>query len=234
MIRAWFKFFRIVNLPTVPGDALVGAAVCGAFGWRPALVSVLMYLFGLAQNDILGAKTDAGRPIPEGKISLRAAKDAAACCWIGAAVLATVLGASGMPFSAWIYIGVMTVLISAYNVTKRPILMGLCRGCGVLFGAAWAGIPSAGWILPVVLAAVWTAYIAGVTKYSEGEELDEGRRRTVGFLIGALVYLQLITLIILYLIRPECPALRLALLTGAALLVLLRLLKHALPEVSAS
>ena len=58
--------------------------------------------------------------------------------------------------------------------------------------------------------------------------------RTVGLLIGALVYLQLLVLILLYLVRPGCSALRPALLTGAALLVLLRILKRAFPKVSAS
>ena len=80
-------------------------------------------------------------------------------------------------------------------------------------------------------ALVWTLYIAGVTKYSEGEEKQPGKRATVGFLIGALVYLQLAALVAFAL---QAPSTRGLLLTGAALLVLLRVVKRALPKVSAS
>ena len=73
---------------------------------------------------------------------------------------------------------------------------------------------------------VSTIYIAAVTWYSTGEELDPAKKRRVGFLIGAIVYLQLIALLI-FRVNP-------LLLTGAALLVILRLLKRFLPGVSAS
>ena len=29
-MNPWLRFFRVVNLPTVPGDVLVGAAAAGA------------------------------------------------------------------------------------------------------------------------------------------------------------------------------------------------------------
>ena len=88
----WLRFFRVVNLPTVPGDVLVGASVAAAVSSpatgmaRPlcaaCLASVFMYMFGLAQNDIFGAKTDVGRPIPEGLLPLASAKAACAVCWL--------------------------------------------------------------------------------------------------------------------------------------------------------
>ena len=70
-----------------------------------------------------------------------------------------------------------------------------------------------------------------MTKYSEGEETQPGRKATVGFLIGALVYLQLVALVAFALQEPSSRGL---LIAGAALLVLLRVLKRALPKVSAS
>ena len=85
------------------------------------------------------------------------------------------------------------------------------------------------WGCALALAAVvlvWTGYIAAVTKYSEGEEADEAKRRRVGFLIGAIVYLQLIALIV-FPVKPF-------LIAGAVLLIALRLMKRLLPEVSAS
>ena len=82
-------------------------------------------------------------------------------------------------------------------------------------------------------AMVWLLYIAAVTKYSEGEELDPVRRRRVGFLIGAIVYLQLIALFVFHCLVPTV-ATRNLLLAGAGMLIALRLVKRSLPKVSAS
>ena len=138
----------------------------------------------------------------------------------------------------------LVVAILAYNRTKRPLLMGLCRGINVGLGAA-ALFPLLMWILVFVRAplhacsvaavvVVWTVYIAAVTKYSEGEELDPARRRRVGMLVGGIVYLQLAVLIALALLFPQSGALKPLLLAGAAMLVLLRLFKSIFPKVSAS
>ena len=62
---------------------------------------------------------------------------------------------------------------------------------------------------------------------------DPAKKRCVGFLIGALVYLQLLVLLISYLHAPAAVT-RGALLGGAAMLVALRFLKRCLPKVSAS
>ena len=80
-VLAWLRLFRVVNLPTVPGDVFVGAALMSFFSWRAmsglaaaACASVFLYMFGLADNDIVGAKGDSGRPIPDGEITLGAAR----------------------------------------------------------------------------------------------------------------------------------------------------------------
>ena len=207
----WLRFFRVVNLPTVPGDVLAGASVAAAVSSpatgmaRPlcaaCLASVFMYMFGLAQNDIFGAKTDVGRPISEGLLPLASAKAACAVCWLLSGLVFLCLH-SGMPFYAFAYVLAMT------------------------------GMSLSFWIAGGV-ALVWTAYIWAVTKYSEGEEDDPAKKRCVGFLIGALVYLQLLVLLISYLHAPTAVT-RGALLGGAAMLVALRFLKRCLPKVSAS
>ena len=105
-MKAWLRLFRVVNLPTVPGDVLVGAAalvgscssgVCTtavssslARVWWAAAASVFLYAFGLADNDIVGAKTDRNRPIPDGEISLGAARIARALCLCAALVIASI------------------------------------------------------------------------------------------------------------------------------------------------
>ena len=119
-----------------------------------------------------------------------------------------------------------------------------CRGINVVLGAT-AIYPILMWFriflraplhvcTVAVAAVVWTIYIAAVTKYSEGEELDPARRRRVGMLVGGIVYLQLVALIVLTLASPRPETLRPLLVAGAVLLVLLRAFRSAWPKVSAS
>ena len=268
MLRPWLKLFRVVNLPTVPGDVLVGAALamwcCGGSASasaqdmaRIALAAVsscLLYMFGLVDNDIVGAATDNGRPIPDGQISMRAARiarmlglllgvaaSASAACFV---VDGAAFGVEYAVMFAICQIAAALALVAAivaYNRTKRPLLMGLCRGLNVLLGVS-SVLPSLLWLrlflraplqscAVAVVAAVWTVYIAAVTKYSEGEESDPERRRSVGRLIGGIVYLQLVVLIVLAIANPYVNPL---LLAGAVLLVVLRVFRRAFPKVSAS
>lgn len=244
-MKAWLRFFRVVNLPTVPGDIWVGAVavwfgagiICdyGAPLFNATIAGALLYLFGLADNDIVGAKTDKGRPIPDGQISMRAARIARTLCVIGAIAVGLTpdpVALRSLPWMWWPAAFALVCSIVAYNRTKDWVLMGLCRGlnvvCGgtVALGALGGGLKSATTILWLgVCAAVWTVYIAAVTKYSEGEEMDAAKKRRVGFLVGAIVYLQIIALL--------CFQSGIVVLVGV-LLVVMRLMKRFLPEVSAS
>lgn len=244
-LLAWLRFFRIVNLPTVPGDVLAGAAavfyMAGDGALFPVVFAILAscctYLYGLADNDIVGAKTDADRPIPNGEISLGAARAARGLCWGGTLVFGAV---GNLPPAWWLLTLGLFAAIVVYNRTKNAWLMGACRGFNLLTGAAAVfACPDGGcglraWIFPGALAALWTLYIGGVTRYSEGEELDPHKRQTVGFLIGALIYLQLAALVLFTLNAPRVPVFRPMLLTGAVMLVCLRLFRSCLPKVSAS
>lgn len=240
-LKAWLRFFRAVNLPTVPGDILAGAALWPCFAgcapvWRhvaaAAAASVFLYMFGLADNDIVGAKTDRGRPIPDGEISLGAARSARSACLFAAMGIALVADIPGLWWSAAFALLVAIVL---YNRTKWSALMGLCRALNLVCGVAGAGnifsMDAALLAEPVIVAAaVWLIYIWGVTKYSEGEEADPARKRRVGVLIGALVWLQLaVTLIPAVWLR--CLPFAIAQL---AMIALLFLFKRLMPKVSAS
>ena len=248
MLKPWLRLFRVVNLPTVPGDVLVGAAAFSAGGLVSArdlalasAASVFLYMFGLADNDIVGAGTDSGRPIPDGEISLPAAKRArAACLCAGLGLLA----AGGTLMLSALAVAVATVAaVLVYNRTKRPLWMGACRGLNALLGAAvfaplwfmpraWERAPLAVCAVAVVVL-VWTAYIAAVTRYSEGEETDPARRRRVGLLIEGIVHLQMLALVIFTLLWPSHST-RLLLVAGAVLLILSCAIKAALPKISAS
>lgn len=242
MLKSWLKLFRVVNLPTVPGDVLAGVASFSLAGdcyapvwvaWAAGL-SVLIYMFGLVDNDIVGVKSDSGRPIADGEISLNLARV------VRFVILLTVLVVAGLvrlPVDWYWAAFALIIVILVYNRTKSAVLMGCCRGLNVGCGFAVAsGSAESVWLdwrlaLPFAVAAVFTVYIAAVTKYSEGEEKDPARKARVGMLIGAHVYLQLATLIVFALLSPSTAPLMVA---GAILLVVLRILKHTLPGVSAS
>ena len=246
MLKAWLRLFRVVNLPTVPGDIWVGAVavwfgagiICdyGVPLFNATIAGVLLYMFGLADNDIVGAKSDEGRPIPGGQISMKAARIARALCVIGAIAIGLTpdpVALCPLPWMWWPAAFALVCSIIVYNRTKSWALMGLCRGLNVLCGGTVAfctsltgGQETASPLLWLGLcAAVWTVYIAAVTKYSEGEEMDAAKKRRVGFFVGAIVYLQIITLLSFQS--------GIVVLVGV-LLVAMRLMKRFLPEVSAS
>ena len=235
--HAWLRFFRVVNLPTVPGDVFVGAAAASCStpalpDWRAisvaSLASVLLYMFGLADNDIVGAATDTDRPIPQGLISLKAARIARALCLVFALAVAI---AFGLPQIWWVPFVGIAVSIILYNRTKWPLVMGLCRGFNLLcgFAAAYHALPP-NRIGAIVAAAIWTLYIFAVTKYSEGEELDPARKRRVGILIGALVWLQLVVALVPALVFHDF----VFTIAQLVMIALLFLFKHLMPKVSAS
>ena len=236
----------MVNLPTVPGDIWVGAVavwfgagvICdyGTPLFNATIAGGLLYMFGLADNDIVGAKTDEGRPIPDGRISMRAARIARALCVISAIAVGLApdpVAQRSLPWMWWPAAFALVCSIVVYNRTKSWALMGLCRGLNVVCGGAVAvgaslisGEDAASPLMWLgVCVAVWAVYIAAVTKYSEGEEMDAAKKRRVGFLVGAIVYLQIIALL--------CFQSGIVVLVGV-LLVVMRLMKRFLPEVSAS
>ena len=180
-LSAWLRLFRVQNLVTVPGDVLVGAAAGGglvaANASRLALLcaaSVCLYLYGLVDNDLVGAKTDPKtRPLAAGEISLGAARVARTLC-LCLAVLALYFG-----HGSFLLLVALTVAIQVYNRTKSPILMGAARGLNVLLGGpAW------------IAAAIWLAYVAGVTKFSERETVDPTNEKKVAALVYGLLGLQ--------------------------------------------
>lgn len=259
VLMAWLRLFRVVNLPTVPGDLFVGAAAAlaadGTFPanasgmglslsarllsplWWAAGASVFLYMFGLVHNDITGAKTDKGRPVADGEISLDAAWAAAAAC-LGFAALAGYMGglfttaARGPGVSPWLrYALLLVASIVAYNHTKQWWLMGFCRALNVVLGAAAIGVVN---MRVASIAVLWWLYISLVTLYSDGEDKNPAKKSFVGVLVGAIVYLQLAALVALALTYPRATAMRALLAGGACALAALRLFKSMFPRVSAS
>ena len=109
-------------------------------------------------------------------------------------------------------------------ITALNLLCGAAVVCGSPFHLCLEPEETCWWPLAAV-AAVWTIYMAAVTKYSEGEEMDAAKKRRVGFLVGAIIYLQIIAML---LFQSGIVVLL------AVALVLMRMMKRFLPEVSAS
>ena len=250
-LHPWLRLFRVVNLPTVPGDVLIGAsaliagiaksgscttAVASSLApvWWAAVASVFLYMFGLADNDIVGAKVDRSRPIPDGEISISAARAARLLCLLAVAGAAA---AGGLPLLWRCAAGVLVAVVAVYNRTKWSVLMGACRGGNVLCGALsivvgnCRGVPGDGRLFVLLPVIVWTIYIWIVTKYSEGEETDPVRRSRVGTLIGGILLLQIVTI-------GACVAANLnlwpLLAVSISLLAIHKVVLRLLPRVSAS
>lgn len=239
-LRGFLRLFRVVNLPTVPGDVLVGAAVYMHFSNAKldmlqlslaCLASVFIYMFGLADNDIVGAsKDDSGRPIVDGEVSLGAARFARFSAIILAMLIAN---EAKLHIAWWIAALLLTMTVVLYNRSKNCVHMGFCRAIDVALGGCAVGgatfssaTTQPARISLVVVALLVGAYITAVTYYSRGEEFDPRKKRIVGYLVGAIVYFQLVVLLIF----PSKPLL----IGGVVMLLLLRSLKRLLPEVEAS
>ena len=206
-MKAWLQFFRIPNLPTAPGDALAGAAVVlllrgGSISaaLTAGVAALFHYMYGLADNDVTGAASDAERaperPIPCGAISLRAAKIARSVCLFASLLSGAV---AHLPPAWWMGVAALTAAICVYNRVKSLWLMGLCRGLSVLCGAlavlprgfTFHGCP-AELLMAASLALGWTLYIAAVTKLSEGEESDCGGLSPRRYLLGLAAFTPLL------------------------------------------
>ena len=259
-LMTWLRFFRIVNLPTVPGDVLVGALATLLFCNHAVvqasmlvfacMASCCLYLYGLADNDIVGARVDKDRPIPEGLISLPAARFARGLCW-GGLLIAGALARTSVAW--WIVALALFATILIYNRTKTAFLMGLCRGLNVLSGAAAVGLFSLPlqlpegecpacvdhWTLPLALTMgglvlLWTVLIGLLTKLSEGEETDPAKKQLIGQLIGSLIYLQIAVAAIMACMKLDLAFRQGALITLAVCILARRLMSRFLRGVSGS
>ncbi len=176
-LLAYAQLLRLPNVFTVVADVLMAGLVGGALFDAPgrfalaAAASCLLYLAGMASNDIFDRAEDAKarpfRPIPSGRVSLRNA--------VALTILLTVSGvicgvlADG---NLW-WLGGLVVAVFAYNASLKhtavgPIAMGSCRLLHLLFVFSLTeNFPAAvGWHV----AGIVGVYIVGVTLFARTEE----------------------------------------------------------------
>ncbi len=182
-LLAYAQLVRLPNVFTVVADALMAGLVCGVLFADPgrfalaAAASCLLYLAGMASNDVFDRAEDAKarpfRPIPSGRVSVRAA--VALTGLLTAGGVACGLLADG---NLW-WLGGLVAASFAYNASLKhtpvgPVAMGSCRLLHLLFVFSLAdGFPAAvGWHV----AGIVGVYIAGVTWFARTEEFA-GRPR---------------------------------------------------------
>ena len=216
MRHPWLVLFRLPNLPSAFGDALAGAAFAfaldrhagGPFVAADAAAvcaagaaELLLYMAGLADNDLVGAATDdpAERPLPAGALSRRAVSAARLALFLAAAAVGA---AARLPAAWWGAVAALAAVALVYNRLKERLptlalfLMGGCRALAFLSGVAAlpaerACVACGGlglWIAPIPMA-LWLLYIAAVTRLGQGEERASEPLGAWRYALGAPVFL---------------------------------------------
>ncbi|KES08855.1 UbiA prenyltransferase [Streptomyces toyocaensis] len=171
---AWAELLRLPALPTVPGDALAGAAAAGVRpGPRTLLAigsSLCLYEAGMALNDWADRAEDAAerphRPIPSGRIEPSAALTAA-CGLTGAGLLlAARAGRPALAVAAPLAATVWAYDLALKHTPAGPAAMAAARGLDLLLGAAATG---AGTRAALPSAALLGSHTLAVTAVSRRE-----------------------------------------------------------------
>lgn len=181
----WLELLRLPNLLTVPGDVVAGFAIAWpGHGGDPdhllaaIIAALLFYAAGLIINDLVDEARDRverpQRPIPSGRVTRTAARNAAGVL-LGLA-LALLAYCSLVLLAAGVVLG---GLIFAYNVWARRdrlagvLIMGLCRGGSVGIGVA--AISADAFLYPLTIGVMgwWVLYIA-VVSWLAAREMKRG------------------------------------------------------------
>ena len=172
----WLQLARVSNTPTVVSNTVAGAALVdgGAPAGDVAVVAVAMALFytaGMVLNDVLDLGVDRRerpeRPLPSGRVSVRAALSAAVGLLAAGEILLGIVG--WRPALAGLALVALIVLYDAWhkgNVVS-PVLMGACRamvyvvaGLALTASPPWELWAGAGMLL---------LYIVGLTQVAKAE-----------------------------------------------------------------
>jgi 4-hydroxybenzoate polyprenyltransferase len=196
---AWLQLLRLPNVFTALADVMMGYLVAYR-ELQPvrdfallAAASVLLYLSGMVLNDVFDAEVDArdrpDRPIPSGRVSLKAA---AAVGWgmlTTGVVIAWILSFNANDWRPGAVATLLAACILLYDgALKRtrlaPLVMGECRTLNVLLGMSLMIIP---WGKADILIAIGIGvYIMGVTIFARTDARVSSRTRLTAGLIVLL------------------------------------------------
>jgi 4-hydroxybenzoate polyprenyltransferase len=155
-----------------------------------AIISVLLYLSGMVLNDVFDAEADArarpDRPIPSGRISLKAATVVGWGMLLTGLLLAWFFSYTANDWRPGVVAALLTSCILLYDGALKhtrfaPLVMGECRMLNVLLGMSVMLIP---WGKAEILIAVGIGvYIMGVTIFARTDARISSRTRLTAGLI---------------------------------------------------
>ncbi|MGD9856152.1 MAG: UbiA family prenyltransferase [Planctomycetaceae bacterium] len=145
-----------------------------------------LYLSGMVFNDVFDRRQDAAerphRPIPSGRVSLRAA-----VLFGGSLMLVGLVCAAIVGWSTFVVAGMLAICVLAYDGgLKRtpvgPVGMGSCRFLNLIMAASsdWLRFEQVWWRPQLWVAAGMGVYIAGVTWFARTEARHSSRRQLAG------------------------------------------------------
>jgi 4-hydroxybenzoate polyprenyltransferase len=202
-LLAYLQLCRAANLFTALADIFLGFLMTHGelqpwptFAWL-LVSSACLYTAGMVWNDVFDRDVDReerpNRPIPSGRISVRAASILGSLLLVGGVVAAALAGTQSLLVAA-----ILVACILAYDGLVKstpvgPLFMGGCRFLNVMLGASAAGTSGdfaaaaeLVWAKPQLLvAAALGIYIAGVTWFAR-EEADISRRGPLGRAIAVI------------------------------------------------
>jgi 4-hydroxybenzoate polyprenyltransferase len=192
-VTRYLELVRIFLAPSAAADCYAGLFLASALTGRApgagttlmaVAASILLYSMGMVANDIFDLPRDRERaphrPLPSGRVSLRAAVVLAGALGALALGLAAIVGvlpiAAGIALAALIYDGGGKRIPVLGN-----LLMGACRALNFLLGAsAVLGVSGAMAERSIASGAlILGLFIAGVTAASRLEDAPLERRRLV-------------------------------------------------------
>ena len=201
---ALLSWLRLLRLPTV--FTALSNILCGYFvTTRPKVTEILqqpdlaflllasagLYLGGMVLNDVFDAALDATerpeRPIPSGRITVRAATIAGALLMISGIISAAFAGVTSLTVALMIAVAVIAYNAGLKASAAGPLAMATCRFLNLLLGTS-AGIPLSGLSTGsgIEVACGLGLYILGVTWFSRSET---GSGHRLGMLTGIVLLL---------------------------------------------
>jgi 4-hydroxybenzoate polyprenyltransferase len=152
-MKAWLQLLRLPNVFTAAADVTMGFLVTHG-SLQPALqfallvaASCLLYLSGMVLNDVFDAEVDARerpeRPIPSGRVTLRAAAAGGFALLTSGLLVAWFAGFLAGDWRPGVVATLLALCIVAYDSFLKqtplgPLIMGACRSLNILLGMSLA------------------------------------------------------------------------------------------------
>ncbi|MBX3440522.1 MAG: UbiA family prenyltransferase, partial [Planctomycetaceae bacterium] len=195
MMTALFPFLQLCRLPTVftaIADVFLGYLLVHpslGFGRNGSPTNFVwlvvatcgLYLSGMVFNDVFDRHIDAverpGRPLPSGRVSLRAAVILGSLLMSGGVLSAAVVGRHTLTIAVMLSACILAYDGGLKRTPVGPLVMGSCRLLNLIMAASsdWERFEQLWWRPQIWIAAGMGVYIVGVTWFAR-TEAERSRR----------------------------------------------------------